>query len=235
MTATQTKTAPKPRRAVTEEHELGERRLTALPPGAQGVALKVVSVTGEDILLTFNGIAGNRPSTYGNTAFLWQNGPQIPYNAPPFKSQPVSGNSPSGSIGFSFDVKPQDYVIGYATGPSVKCITSWAYVPPAGDDYMYFQSSTWVNPTDITPDLVIVNYETPMGNNPSGNQAWAGIWKGPSASYTQEPSFPAVAARESNKGRIPIPGTYTRSSQYTVGFFMGAAQTTLAATYTFTT
>ena len=234
MTTAEKKTAPAPRSGASETALLSRNRFTALAPGAQGVTLKVVSVTGTDITLTFNSMAGNQPSTYGHTAFLWQNGPAIPYDSPPFRSTPVTGNSPAGSINFHFDVKSEDYIVGYATGPSVKCIAAWAYIPAAGSEYEYFQTATWIIPNGVTPEVAIAEYETPDGYNPATNQNWAGIWKGPGASYTQQPQFRGNAD-SSSSGRIPIAGTYARTTQYTVGYFMGPALTTLAATYTFTT
>jgi hypothetical protein len=188
------------------------------------------------IVYSYNTLSGNQPSTYGNTAFLWQNGPFLPYNQTPLASQPVSGNSQSGSVNFSnLQIQNKDYIVGYSVGPNVQNICSWAYIPPGGSPGNSLAFQTMISMASIATDGVVVNYETPDGNAPQSGSQWIGIWQGPVASYTTPALAQANVSSNVSAGQVPIPVTLLRGTQYTVAYFMGAKQTMMAATCSFTT
>ena len=179
-------------------------------------------------------MSGNQPSTFGNTAFLWQNGPYIPYNQAALASQPVSGDSSQGSVNFTgLQIQSKDYIVGYAVGPNVGNICSWAYIPPSGTPTATFQTN--ISMASVALDTVVVNYDVPDGANPQTSAHWIGIFAGPVASFTAKPLAQAKVASDVSQGQVPIPCTLTRGTTYTVAYFMGAKQTMMAATVTFTT
>jgi hypothetical protein len=188
------------------------------------------------IVYNYSGLSGNQPTTYGNTAFLWQNGPFIPWGVTPLASQPVSGNTPSGSVVFtSLAIQNKDYIVGYAVGPNVTNICSWAYIPPGGgvSDAYSFQTTLLV--VSVTTDAVILQYAVPDGDNPQANGHWVGVFQGATASYTGTPIAQAQVSSSVSQGQVPITTGLLRGTQYTAAYYTGAKPTMMAATVTFST
>ena len=191
--------------------------------------------SGTDILLTYNTMPGNSPSTNGNTVFLWQNQPFIPYNQSPLASQPVPTNTQQGSMDFgNLQIQSKDYIIGYAVGPNPTNVSSWVYVPAAGGPNQAFQTSIWANAPDISPDVVVVHFDTPDGNQPQSSGQWVGLFQG-TPSYGQQPVAKVNMANNSSQGTIALAATLLRFTTYSLAYFMGANQKMMAASFTFTT
>jgi hypothetical protein len=202
-----------------------------------GTTVNATAISGTQILLSYNTMPGNQPSTYSNTAFIWQSGPTIPYNQKPAGSQPVPTNTQSGSMVFKdLQISTKDYIIGYAVGSDPGNICSWVYIPPVGGgDNQTFQTSVSVPAGGILPDVVLVMYQTPAGNQPQSNSQWVGIWQGSVASFTVAPLAQIACSTNNAVDQIGLPVTLLRSTTYTIGFMMGKKQTTLAAAFTFST
>jgi hypothetical protein len=202
-----------------------------------GTTVNAQAISGTQILLSYNTMPGNQPSTYSDTVFIWQSGPTIPYNQKPLGSQAVPTNTQSGSMVFKdLQIQTKDYIIGYAVGADPTNICSWAYIPPVGGGQAQtFQTSLSVPAGGIQPDVVLVMYDTPAGNQPQSNSQWVGIWQGSIASFTAAPLAQITCSTNNSQDQIGLPVTLLRSTSYTLGFLMGKKQTTLAAAFTFST
>ena len=219
---------------MTTKHTLSKLSLVA--SASAGTTVTAPSVTGTSILLAYNTLPGNQPSIYSNTVFIWQNPDGIPYNQTPLSSQAVPGNSQSGSMNFSdLQVQAKAYTIGYATGPTVSSICSWVSVPAGMGPNTTFQTSITVRPESIQPDIVLVNYDTPVGNQPQTAGQWIAIWQGSAPSYTVAPLAKVLINNNNATSQIGLPVTLLRGTAYCIGYFMGAKQTTLAASFNFST
>jgi len=97
------------------------------------------------------------------------------------------------------------------------------------------QTTIAVAPGSITPTMIVVQYSTPAGNQPKTFGQWIGLWQGPLASYTVPPVTSVQVTTNNSQGTVAVPVTLLRSTTYSVGYVMGPQQTTLAATFTFTT
>jgi hypothetical protein len=124
----------------------------------------------------------------------------------------------------------QPYTIGYAVGPEVTNICSWVSIAPNGSTST-FQTSVQV--VNVSRQMVVVQYETPAGNQPPVYRQWIGLWQGPEPSYTIPPIASVAVARNHSRGSIELQAMIVPGMTYSVGYFMGQPQTTLAASCTF--
>lgn len=210
--------------------------LSLVTTTSSGTTVNAPSVTGTDILLNYITLPGNQPSSYANTVFIWQNPDGIPYNEQPLSSQAVPTNTQSGSMDFSgLQVQAKAYTIGYATGPNVSNICSWVSIPAGMGPNTTFQTSISVPPNGIQPDVVLVSYDTPVGNQPQTAGQWLGIWQGSAPSYTVPPLAKVAISNNNSTSQIGLAVTLLRGTSYCIGYFMGAKQTTLAASFNFST
>jgi hypothetical protein len=202
-----------------------------------GTTVNAPSVSATQILLSYNTMPGNQPSTYSNTAFIGQSGATIPYGTKPLGSQAVPTNTQSGSMVFKdLQVQTKDYIIGYAVGSDPGNVCSWVYIPPVGGgENQTFQTMLSVPAGGIQPDAVLVTYSTPVGNTPQTNSQWIGIWQGSIASFTAAPLAQIACSTNNSQDQIGLPVMLLRSTPYTLGFMMGKKQSTLAAAFTFST
>jgi hypothetical protein len=213
-----------------------ERGLSLATSSSAGTTVSAFAVAGTDIILSYNTLSGNQPSTYSNTAFLWQNPSAIPYNQAPLASQAVPTNTQSGSMDFGgLQIQSVPYTIGYATGPNVTDICSWVSIPGSSGPNTTFQTSVWTTPQAIQPNAVLVYYDTPVGNQPQTSGQWIGIWQGTIPSYTVAPLAKVAVNNNNSTSQVALMVTLLRGTSYCLGYFMGAKQTTLAASFNFAT
>jgi hypothetical protein len=202
---------------------------------ATNTAVTTVSaqiVGSSDIILYYNGLPGNQPANYGNTAYLWQS-ERIPYNIPPLQQQAILTDTQSGSVGIgNLQLQRVPYIIGYAVGPETANICSWVSIA-ADRTSSTFETSLEV--IDVTSQLVAVRYATPDGNQPALSGQSISLWMGPYASYTQPPRASVQVANNPAKGTLVLQAMIMVGTTYTVGYLMGQKPTTLAASCTFTT
>ncbi|MET3132786.1 hypothetical protein AAKU55_003066 [Oxalobacteraceae bacterium GrIS 1.11] len=210
--------------------------LSLVTTTSAGTTVNAPSVSATDILLTYTTLPGNQPSSYSNTVFIWQNPDGIPYNQTPQASQAVPTNTQNGSMDFDdLQVQNKAYTIGYATGPNVSNICSWVSIPAGMGPNTTFQTSLSVPPNGIQPDVVLVAYDTPVGNQPQTAGQWIGIWQGSAPSYTVAPLAQVTVSNNNATSQIALEVTLLRGTSYCLGYFMGAKQTTLAASFNFST
>jgi hypothetical protein len=193
-------------------------------------SLQIDAVTADAIHVSYNTMPDNRPNTYGNFVAIWQNQNQIPFDTDAMQKQAITGNSQRGSLVFSgLSVTKNDYIIGYAVGP-VKTesqrfgnVCTSAYVPLGGDsdapaDYTYFMPSAVIK--FVGSDSVLFQYNLARGTQPQTNKAWAALWRGDAASYTQPPDAAMPISVNAASGTIGFNGVSIGIGlSYTVGVF----------------
>jgi len=204
-------------------------------PNSCVTTLVVTGVSSNSISATYSTLLGNQPSTYGNTAFIWQSGNSIPYNEKPLKAYSIPGGTQDGSFSFGdLTIQSKSYIVGYAVGTDVSQICATCYIPASGSDFSPFQ--TTLDVSNVSTDSAIVNYQTPVGYSPQTNSNYIGLWEGSVASYTILPLITLPITNNSSTGSVSINNfPFKRSTTYTLAYFMGGKQTMMAATYTFST
>ncbi len=207
---------------------------------SQTIAVQIVDVTGNTITFEFETLPGNTPNTYGNWVGLWPNTNVIPWKTAAQASAVIPTDTRDGdSTLTNLVLGDVSYMLGYAVGPEAAvgqkngCICSTAFIPAAGSDYVYFQTTMTLG--KVTPSSVAVQYTAPAGNTPAANGSWIGLWRGSQASYINPPEAQTGISDNASAGTAIIQGvTLQRGETYTLGYFMSQAQTTLAAILSFT-
>jgi hypothetical protein len=204
-------------------------------PTSNLTTVLVTGVTSNTISANYSTLPGNQPNSYGNTAFLWQSSSQIPYNEPYLASYSMTGNTEDGSFVFpGLTIQSKSYIVGYAVGTTINQICATCYIPASGTSFPTAQTNLDIQ--SVSTDSAIVNYQTPDGNLPLTNANWIGLWQGNNASYTVKPLYSQTITTNNSSGLEPINNfSFKRSTTYTLAYFMGAKQTMMAATYTFST
>lgn len=98
-------------------------------------------------------------------------------------------------------------------------------------------SLTQINALGVGNNMLLLEYQTPVGNVPSHNQNWIGIWPGYTVSFNGKNCLYREPVRsEFNSGQICVNGfAFTISTTYTVSYATGPANSDIIATMTFTT
>jgi hypothetical protein len=203
-------------------------------PNSYVTTLEVSGVTSDTISANYKTLPGNQPSTYGNTAFIWQ-GNYINYNQKPLASYSIPGGTQDGAFSFTgLTIQSKSYIVGYAVGTDIYRICATCYIPASGSEFSTFQ--TTLDVSNVSTDSATVNYQTPDGYLPQTNANYIGLWQGSVASYTNPPLITQIVTTNTSSGSVIINNfQFKRSTPYTLAYFMGGKQTMMAATYTFST
>jgi hypothetical protein len=105
------------------------------------------------------------------------------------------------------------------------------------DGSMGATSLTQINALSVGNNMLLLDYQTPVGNVPSQNQNWIGIWPGCTVSFSGRNCLHREPVRSDfNSGQICVNGfAFTISTTYTVSYATGPANSDIVATVTFTT
>jgi len=207
------------------------------------------SPTGTTIPVAYDTMPGNQPAEFGNTLFLWQAGNDIPWEQEPLKAQSVSSNTQDGSdVFFDLQVTTRSYIVGYAVGPEKTQVCASVFIPAVGEgDHKLLRSrieaavaagnqNSVIVAAHAGTSSVQVQYTTLSGYAPADNKNWVGIWeRGTVPLIGASPLATTNITSNSPTGSVGINNIpLLRGHTYSVGYFMGQAQTMLAASYTFT-
>jgi len=224
------------------------------PGNINVVSIPQGGVSGDQIVVSFDTIPNNQPSTYGNYIAIWQNTDQIPWSQAPLNTQPIDGNTQAGDMTFgNLDVTNNSYIIGYAVGPQNDSgsgqldanMVASVYVPAASDTSSgtnYPQNSSSLTIAYVGTNTVSFGWEMLQGFLAQSNKSWAGIWRG-SYSYTNPPDAVVAISIDSNQGTSSFNGlNLLRGETYNIAFFASGwvgenssnTQTAIAATIQFT-
>ncbi len=204
-----------------------------------------------NLQVDYNTLSGNMPQTYGNYLAIWQdNQGVIPYNQTAQNTTPVSGNTQAGSTTFPVtSLNVNGYVVAFAVGKQLTApaqtygnACSTAFLPPGSGPVIYTPGSLSYNSNGS--NNLNLNYALPVGDMPSANGAWVGLWNGTLASYTSAPTAGAAAITSaSSSGVAFINGiSLGRGATYTAALFTSgwnastpaaSVLTSMAATVTF--
>jgi len=199
----------------------------------------------------YNTLSGNMPQTYGNYLAIWQdNQGVIPYNQAAQNTSTVGGNTQAGSTTFPVSsLSTNGYVVCYAVGKQLTtpmqtygnaCSTAFL---PAGSSTVTYTPGTVSYNSNGTNNLNL-NYALPVGDSPSTNGAWVGLWNGTLPSYTTAPTAGAAAITSTSSSGIAFINGITlgRGATYTAALFTSgwnsstpssSVLTSMAATMTF--
>ena len=192
-------------------------------------------VTGaSSILVKYKTLPGNQPNSNGNVIAVWQD-TQIPWGTPPLQKKTVTGNSPAGSDAFdNLSIQSKSYIVGYSTGSNLSTICSTlTFTPgdPVGTPFL-----TSVKAKELDSDTLIVSYDTPVGNDPKANQDWIGLWEGKTFTWDGKNRLTKVNVdKNTATGSMVVLYSLKVDTYYTLVYASGAAETNIAATFTFQT
>ena len=121
--------------------------------------------------------------------------------------------------------------------PKINQGTVGATVQVNVDGSMGTTSLTQVNALSVGNNMLLLSYQTPIGNIPSQNQNWIGIWPGYTVSFNGRNCLHRELVRsEFNSGQICVNSfAFTISTTYTVSYATGPSNSDIVATVTFTT
>ena len=194
--------------------------------------IAITSYSSQSVTVSYMGLPGNQPSTYGNCMWVWGND-VIPWGTPPLKKIPVNNNSQQGNTVIVGDT-PDNYIIGYSVGPEITdiCASTLLVSGKPGPS-----SNVSMALLSVGYDFINIAYDTLAGYSPMQNNNWIGLWQGNASPYTGIPSIASVMiSSNSSQGNVAINNlSLLRSTMYSLIYFMDKEQTTAAAIITFTT
>ncbi|MBN9295461.1 MAG: hypothetical protein J0I41_00555 [Filimonas sp.] len=215
---------------------------------AFSVSLQIGAFTSSDIIVNYQGIMGNMPAAYSNAIVVFPSSdPLFPYSSTstPLADYRIPNNVSSGSVAIPVAISEgAGYVFGYAVGTALQapaqyygnvCSSAWWQ---AGERNAKQERSS-LSITYVSPTIISVVYEFGNGVMPGANGAWIGVWQGTTAFYNVPPAVKQPVTQNTSTGNVAINVTVLRGVTYTLGLFTSGfaqhAQTTLAATCTFST
>ena len=238
--------------ASTHAPALNARPLTSAPPTTlSAVSLSVTSVSGQAVGVSFNGLNGNNPGSYGNFISIFQTTSEdFPFGTTnkPIATYNVTGNVSGSAVIPANILLNTAYVVGYSTGAQLSTpaqpygnVCATAYIPPTGSNFPTAGSSIVLN--DLQANSIACSYNLPDGLTPQANGAWAGLWVGNNPSFTIAPTSYAQINSNMAKGgplifnNVQISrGTLFSIALFTSGWVnggTGSAQTSMAASIQF--
>jgi hypothetical protein len=201
---------------------------------------KTITLTGtildaNHVGIIWDTVPGNQPAKNGNLVAMWQNA-GIPYGQPPMQKQSITKNDPTGDQIFEFPIQRKPYVAAYGTSDTG---TAWAgtvqFTPGQGLDGDPFV--TTIDVAAAGADSLMATFSTPLGNVPSANGNWIGLWQGPMPTFDGTNMIKKVAITASTAdGTQSMSGlTLLMNTTYSLVYAVGPKASDLAAWVTFTT
>ncbi len=221
---------------------MSDKLMASSAPTLQTTNLELIDRSAAGILVQYMTYDTNLPKTNKNTVYVWEaNQDVIPWTGKaPIASKLISKDQSIGSEEIAFDYQPEfGYIVGYSVANDPTAICASLYIPANGAD-TETKHVTVSSPT-FSSDFVKVRYHVLPDYQPSTNQNWCGLWKGPAVDTrgTVQPPL-AVVPFNNQDGSVTIKDgvKITIGTTYTVGYLMlpwEAGKTSLASTVTFST
>ena len=202
-------------------------------PRTMGLSGEILDPT--HIGCMFDTVPGNLPATNGNLVAIWQNA-GIPYGQQPMQKQAITKNQPTGDQIFEFPIQRKPYVIGYGTSDTASAWVGTVQFTPGGG----MAGVPFVTVIDVMAtgaDSLLATFKTPLGNNPSANGNWVGLWQGPQPTFDGANMIKKVNVTASTaEGSQSMSGlTLLMNTTYSLVYAVGPKASDLAAWVTFVT
>jgi hypothetical protein len=188
-----------------------------------------------EVIVRYDGIAGNQPGTYKNNLALW-NGSLPNMTVDPLRVIAIESNNQPNSLPFEFEFEPTDYCITYQVGEDISTMCAmtsfsfslkarilramafwrWKNAPPTPPDAVSIKIQK------ITTDSVQIIYNALPGYQPQKFGNWIGIWPGWAIPYgSPEPLGRAKVGSDFSQGIVNIdPVSLCPGLSYTLTYFM---------------
>jgi len=208
-------------------------------PVLNQVIIGVQNYGGDFVTVSYQCLPANRPSTYGNTVYIWE-ATAIPWGQPAYYQRQIDTNQQNGvAILTGLTIASTTYIIGYAPAPDPAMCCASVLLDAGG--MMAAPTSVNIGVRSIGNTSVAIRYSVLSGYLPADNGNWVGIWQSYTSPYNcPEPigysRVPNLTEGTVNISDVPI----TIDTAYTVVYFMGQPEnrtknTTAAAILTFDT
>lgn len=190
-------------------------------------------IAGNIIAINYNRLLTEQPNI--NWVALWQ-GSQIHYNEKPLRKMSISNLQQSGSFNFdSLSLSTLKYIVGFGLGDSISGATSTLFFAKGTTEGTPF--STQITLREYAPTSLIYDFVTPIGNLPSDNKNWVGLWKGKSIDFKDTNLLKRANVKlnisEGSGGLNDL--SLENGSWYTLTYATGPTENDICASFTFQT
>lgn len=205
------------------------------------VATKQTTITGSIITarivtIQYKTMEGNQPQVNKNWVGIWQSN-QVLYNTAPLRKKYITGTSSDGDLAFdSLEMERKDYIIGYGVGDSNQTVAATLLIK--ADAIPLQRGIPFATKVEVVAhgnNYLVVNFTTPLGNNPKKNKNWIGVWQG--KTFSPDGSnliFRQEANAVINEDAVAINDLkLTQNTWYTITYSVGSTFQEIVATYTF--
>lgn len=207
---------------------------------ANGILLKVDSISGHQINLQYETIIGNCPQQYGNKLHIWK-GDGVKWGNLPFKTYDIPSDDQDGQVFIDgLNIGKNTFTIGYSVGKEPDQTAACVVISENEGKLEYRYMDCEVKMTAVNDTSVSFSYKTVEGYTPKEHKAWVGIWERKRVPYPAKAPLAAAEIGYDNEEGTGIIGSVDLASgqDYCIGLFLpGAypldAETCLAASDTF--
>jgi hypothetical protein len=219
--------------SLDEFYAVGNWQPANKTPKTIGLSGQILDPT--HIGVIFDTVPGNLPATNGNLVAIWQNA-GIPYGQKPMQKQSITKNDPTGDQIFEFPIQRKPYVVAYGTSDTGAAWAGTVQFTPGGG----LEGVTFVTQIDVSAagnDSLNAAFKTPVGNVPSANGNWIGLWKGAMPTFDGANRIKKVDITVSTaEGFQSMSGlNLLMNTTYTLAYAVGPKDSDLAAWVTFVT
>jgi hypothetical protein len=188
-------------------------------------------VAGDLIAINYERLLTVQPNV--NWVALWQ-GSQIHYNEEPLRKMSITNLQQGGSFNFdSLSLSSLKYIVGFGLGDSISGATSTLFF--AKGETVGIPFATSITLREQSANSLVYDFETPLGNLPSDNGNWVGVWKGKTIDINSSNLLKRAPVNKNVcSGTGSINGLNLEiQTWYTVTYATGPSDTDICASYTF--
>ncbi|WP_338642104.1 hypothetical protein [Burkholderia pyrrocinia] len=203
-------------------------------PAISLCSVAITASSGTTVDVSYAGLPGNQPRSYGDFVALWASS-VVPWTVAPDARLDIPTNAEMGSVvlvGVSISRMP--YTVAYGVGPKTGDACASALLAPDGSTGVVDAVS--VELASLGVNAVTFRYHTLTGYRPATEGNWIGLWRGRASPYNAPPPLArAKVAQDVTDDSVTIDGvTLAAGNVYTAVYFMGEPLTTAAVLLTFT-
>lgn len=210
------------------------------------VSIQAIKTPGENIIIKYDGLAGNLPQTYSNNVALW--GSLIPNLAvKPLVVTPLQSDDLPNDVVIPYELMNKNYCVTYQVGSDVKTMCALAQLKAVAGTrtvskqavFAVINIPQYVNIAidQVTTNSLRVFYSTLPGYLPKTYRNWVGLWQGYASPYSgSQPLGMAQIDNDSSEDFVTINNVSISSMfTYTLVYFTGPTMTNAASLLYFQT